>query len=97
MDSITYRDLEINQNRKTCYVGGSEVFLTKKEYELLKYFMEHPDYVYSRKELTSELWSEKSNDRVIDITISRLRKKIPKYSKNLKTRVGFGYYFDSEN
>lgn len=95
MDNLEYKDLVINQDNKLCTLNKEEVSLTKKEYELLTFFLENPNKVHSREDLTS-LWSDTMGDRSIDVMISRLRKKLGDYGKYIVTRSGFGYTFNKE-
>ena len=93
MNNLEYKGLIINQDQKLCTINGEEVSLTKKEYELLVFFLENPNKVHSREELTS-LWNDTMGERSIDVMISRLRKKLGEYGQNIVTRSGFGYTFN---
>lgn len=95
MNKLEYKDLVINQDQKLCTINGEEVSLTKKEYELLVFFLENPNKVHSREDLTS-LWSDTMGERSIDVMISRLRKKLGDYGKCIATRAGFGYIFNKD-
>ena len=52
---------------------------------------------YSREEILSRIWKDEVYvlDRTIDVNITRLRKKIGPYGKNIVTRLGFGYCFEN--
>ena len=71
--------------------------LTKLEFELLALFLENPGKVFGRNDLLELCWPEDVVvlDRTVDVNITRLRKKIGRYGKQIKTRVGYGYYFDA--
>ena len=77
-------------------VDGKEVPLTKKEFEILKLLLENKGNVFSREEILSRIWKDEVYvlDRTIDVNITRLRKKIGPYGKNIVTRLGFGYCFE---
>ena len=77
-------------------VDGVEVPLTKKEFEILKLLLENKGNVFSREEILSRIWKDEVYvlDRTIDVNITRLRKKIGPYGKNIVTRLGFGYCFE---
>lgn len=92
MNNLEYKDLVVNQDNKLCTINGIEAELTKKEYELLVFFLENSDKVHSREELIA-LWEDPVSDRSIDVMISRLRKKLGDYGKYIVTRSGFGYTF----
>lgn len=91
----TFNDLHVNLNNKTVLIGENEISLTKKEFELLSLFMQNKDRVLSREQLLESIWKGESNvlDRTIDVNITRLRKKIKPYDKNLVTKQGYGYIF----
>ncbi len=74
-----------------------EVPLTKKEFEILKLLLENKGNVFSREEILSRIWKDEVYvlDRTIDVNITRLRKKIGPYGKNIVTRLGFGYCFEN--
>lgn len=80
---------------KRCTVDGSEIKLTRKEFELLAYLISHRGSICSREQLLSRVWSEEVVvlDRTIDVNITRLRAKIGAYSKYIVTRSGYGYGF----
>ena len=94
---IEYQTLRIDTNSKQCSIDRKIISLTKKEYELLVLLITNPDYVYSREEILEQLWKSSVSLRTVDTTVSRLRKKLGKYSENLQTRIGFGYSFRTEN
>lgn len=77
-------------------IDGEDIGLTKMEYELLHFLMQHPGAVYSRSELLAQVWPDNGLvlDRTVDVTITRLRKKIGTYKDNLKTKTGYGYYWE---
>ena len=94
---IEYQTLRIDTNSKQCSIDRKIISLTKKEYELLVLLITNPDYVYSREEILEQLWKNSVSLRTVDTTVSRLRKKLGKYSENLQTKIGFGYSFRTLN
>lgn len=93
MNEIVYNTLVINQDYKQCFIDGEDINLTKKEYQLLNYLLEKPNYVHSREMLVFALWDRNVSLKTVDITVSRLRKKLGKYRNNLYSKNGFGYGF----
>ncbi|MFB6342029.1 response regulator transcription factor [Saccharicrinis sp. FJH2] len=93
---VAYEGLEMNINEKKVKLDGDAVKLTKKEFEILKLFLENQGRVYSRDEILNRVWKNESYvlDRTIDVNITRLRKKIGEYGKNIVTRLGYGYCFE---
>ena len=94
---IQFENLIINVNQKKTLVEGEEVALTKKEFEILKLLLSQRERVFSREEILSRVWTDEVYvlDRTIDVNITRLRKKIGVYGKNIVTRLGFGYCFEN--
>lgn len=91
-----YKDLQMVVAQKKVRLAGDDVPLTKKEFEILKLFLQYPNRVFSREEILSQVWTDEVYvlDRTIDVNITRLRKKIEKYGKNIVTRLGYGYSFE---
>jgi len=67
--------------------------LTRKEFELLALFAEHPDRAFSHDFLFEPLWGYQYNgaDRTIDFHIAQLRKKLGAYGEKIVTVWGVGY------
>lgn len=72
--------------------------LTKKEWDLLEFFMRHPGQVLSRQEILDYVWSYETNvqPEMVDVYISYLRQKLGVDGKKnpIETVRGFGYRFD---
>lgn len=95
-DLLDYETIHINLNNKTCTVDGNELVLTKKEFEVLVLLLENRNKVLSREEILSKVWGDDVVvvNRTIDVTITRLRKKIEPYGDCIVTRYGYGYIFE---
>ena len=91
-----YEGITLDLNAKTVTLDGEALICTKLEFELLSFFLQHPGRVYSREDLLKYCWPQDVLvlDRTVDVNITRLRKKIGRYGKQIKTRVGYGYYFE---
>lgn len=94
---LRYQGLELNLDKKTVVVDGEPVPFTKTEFELLRFLLEEKGRVFSRQELIDRIWPKDVLvlDRTVDVNITRLRKKVGRFSKCIVTRLGFGYYFDA--
>lgn len=94
--SIHYKTLFIDIAKKKVSVNSKEIALTRKEFEILYLFLQNPDKVFSRESLLERVWSDDVyvNDRTVDVHITRLRKKLIPYDKNIATRLGYGYCFE---
>ncbi|MBO5000120.1 MAG: winged helix-turn-helix transcriptional regulator, partial [Bacteroidaceae bacterium] len=84
--------------QKKVSIDGTEVALTKKEFEILMLFLQNKGRVFSREDILSKVWHDEVCvlDRTIDVNITRLRKKIGEYGKRIVTRLGYGYCFECE-
>lgn len=93
---ISYETLEIHTNEKKVLIDNDSIKLTKKEFEILKLFLENQGRVFSREEILSRVWKNEAYvlDRTIDVNITRLRKKIGNYGQHIVTRLGYGYCFE---
>jgi DNA-binding response OmpR family regulator len=96
VQQLSYETLQMTLDNKKVLLDGVEVPFTKKEFEILKLFLENKNRVFSRDEMLTRVWSDEVIvlDRTIDVNITRLRKKIGTYGKNIVTRLGYGYCFE---
>ena len=94
---LSYQGLVMNLDKKTVTIDGEEIPFTKTEFELLELLLQEKGRVFSRQELIDRIWPKDVLvlDRTVDVNITRLRKKIGRFSKCIVTRLGFGYYFDA--
>lgn len=94
--SIVFDDLRLDLRRKVCTLSGSEVQLTKKEFEILAMLLAQRGVIFSREEILSRVWSDEVVvlDRTVDVNITRLRRKIGPYGEHIVTRLGYGYGFE---
>ena len=95
-ETLEYKTLSLDTKRIKATIDGQDVSLTKKEFEILKLLLENRGNVFSREEILSRIWKDEVYvlDRTIDVNMTRLRKKIGPYGKNIVTRLGFGYCFE---
>ncbi|MDP4239060.1 MAG: response regulator transcription factor [Bacteroidota bacterium] len=93
---LSYEKLEMSLDNKKVLLEGIEIPFTKKEFEILKLLLGNKNRVFSRDEMLNLVWSDEVIvlDRTIDVNITRLRKKIGPYGKNIVTRLGYGYCFE---
>ena len=77
-------------------VSGEVVDLPPKEYQILKYMMQHPGVAITRKLLLAVAWGDDMyiTERVIDNRVKNLRHKLGKEGARIKTLLGVGYRFD---
>ena len=76
-------------------LAGKEVFLPRKEFELLYFLCAHPGRVFSRDTLLNEVWGEGSYvvERTVDVHIFKVRDKLGKIGDRIETVKGVGYRF----
>jgi len=92
-NNIKISDLEIEKERHLLLYKGQEIYLARKEFNLLYYLMTVPGKVFTRQEILSEIWRDAFiNDRTIDVHIRRIREKIGDHF--IKTIKGVGYKFN---
>jgi DNA-binding response OmpR family regulator len=96
-ESLVFESLEVNLQQKKAKIEGKEVDLTKKEFGILVLLLSHCGQVFSREDILKQVWEDEVYvlDRTVDVNITRLRKKIEPYGKNIVTRLGYGYCFET--
>ncbi len=97
-EESTYKfgGLVIDDKAHDCYIDGEKIYLTPKEYELLKYFVTNKNIALSREQLLTNVWGYDffGNDRTIDTHVKTLRKNLSVYGDLIKTVRGIGYKFE---
>lgn len=92
---LQYEGLVVDQNSKTVSIDNIAADLTRTEFELLALLLSHRGRVFSRQELIDSVWPDDVivTERSVDVSITRLRKKLGCYAACILTRQGFGYGF----
>jgi DNA-binding response OmpR family regulator len=82
---------------RNVYVDGCSVSLTPKEYELLTFFVRHPNRVFSRDQLLTDVWGYDftGDDRTVDTHVKMLRETLGPYRHFIVTVWGTGYKFEA--
>jgi phosphate regulon transcriptional regulator PhoB len=91
-------ELSLDVDRHEVRLGDTPLSLSPKEFDLLRFLMEHPGQVFSRQTLLDRVWGEERyiEERTVDVHIHWLREKIesdPRKPKYLLTVRGVGYKF----
>lgn len=96
--NLKLNELEINTSRHIVYVNKNEVYLTLKEYDLLKLFMENIGRAFTRDQLLSCVWGTEyvGETRTVDVHIGTLRTKLGSAGDYIKTVRGVGYRMEEE-
>ncbi|MCC5909777.1 MAG: response regulator transcription factor [Clostridiaceae bacterium] len=98
---IEYEGLRLDREKLLILFEGQSIHLTVNEYRLMELLMKKPDNVYSREFIYEQVWEGALgyNDRTVDVTISRLRKKLMELSdrKYFHAVRGMGYRFGGKS
>ncbi|MNJ86191.1 Transcriptional activator protein CzcR [compost metagenome] len=93
-------DMVINQATKKVTRQGQEISLTPREFQILVKLVSFKGELVSKQDLVREIWGNivDANTNTIEVYINFLRGKIDKPfgKQSIKTKIGYGYYFDSE-
>lgn len=96
-EEISAGELAIDASGYTARLRGVPVDLTYKEFELLKYLVQHPGRVFTRAQLLQEVWGYDyyGGTRTVDVHVRRLRAKLgPEHDQLIGTVRNVGYRFD---
>ena len=92
-----FGQVRIDFRRTDVLLKGEQIILSAKEFQLLRYLIEHRGETLSREELLKEVWGYKSSlSRTVDVHVATLRQKLEEDSKNpswIVTVHGLGYKF----
>jgi DNA-binding response OmpR family regulator len=95
---INFNEISIDTNSRTAYINRKAIALTRKEYDLLVFFISNKSRVLSKEIIAEHLWGDNSdlfdNFDFIYVHINNLRKKLTvEGAKYIKTAYGSGYKF----
>ncbi len=91
-----YDGIEIDIEGRTVSVDGKAIELSLREYELLKYLLDNENVALSRDKILNNVWNYDyyGDSRTIDSHIKKIRHKLGKKGKYIKTIRGVGYKFE---
>ena len=97
-NTITFNEIKVDTKSRTAFVNGKSLGLTRKEYDLLVFFMTNKGRVLSKEIIAEHLWGDNSdladNFDFIYVHINNLLKKLTgEGAKYIKTAYGSGYKF----
>lgn len=92
---LSFGELEINFDAHCVLISGSQVRLTKTEFDILYLLAKKPDRVFSREQIIDSIRGEDYavTGRIVDFQISSLRKKLGETGEHIETVFGVGYKF----
>ncbi|OZM73484.1 DNA-binding response regulator [Amycolatopsis antarctica] len=92
-------DLVLYMNARQASLGGAELPLTAREFDLLAHFLSHPGTAFSRQDLLEQVWGWDFGDQsTVTVHVRRLREKIeplPAKPVRVTTVWGVGYRYDA--
>lgn len=90
---ITKGDIEIDVRNRSVIVKGNECQLASLEYNMLLFFLENPNRIFSREQLLIRFWGYDfdGNERVVDNHIKKLRRAIAESDCKIQTVRKTGY------
>ena len=88
---LTYETLTVDVNRHEVYCDGKKVELTRREFDLLVFFLENPERVLTRDQLVEHVWGFDyyGDTNVVDVYVRYVRKKLT--GSWIQTVRGVGY------
>ena len=91
-----YDGISIDQEGRTVKVDGKPIDLSLREYELLKYLLDNENIALSRDKILNNVWNYDyyGDTRTIDSHVKKIRHKLGKKGKYIKTIRGIGYKFE---
>lgn len=95
---LSYQDLSVDVSERTVYKNGRQISITGKEFEILLYFMKHPEQVIEKEKLFNAIWGVDcfSEMSTLNVYIRWLREKLetdPKKPTLIQTVWKIGYRF----
>jgi DNA-binding response OmpR family regulator len=100
LERLRFADLEMDRIRHTAARGGRDLRLTPKEFQLLEYFLLHPEEVVRRTQLLEKVWDLHFDpmSNVVDVHVAKLRRKTTEEGEDplIHTVRGVGYILSGE-
>ncbi len=95
LPDLERHDLLVRQGKREVYAGGRPVQLTVTEFALLCFLMKHPGWVFTRSQIVDAIRGEHYavTERVVDMQMVGLRKKLGNSGGYIETVRGVGYRF----
>lgn len=93
-----FMDIELNDKKRKAIIAGEEIPLTKKEYDLLEYYITNNNIVVSRDKILNDLWGfdYDGDTRIVDVHTFKLRNKLKNSKANISSSRGVGYILEAK-
>ncbi len=97
-ENIQKSGIEIDDKARTVTVDGKNVEMSLREFELLRYLLDNVGIALSRDKILNNVWNYDyyGDSRTIDSHIKKIRHKLGKKGKYIKTVRGIGYKFEAK-
>lgn len=97
-ETLSVGSISLSADSRTAAVAGEKLSLTRKEFELLRLFMQNKGMVLTREKLLSKVWGEDflGESRTIDMHIKTLRRKLGDEGRRIETVIGVGYRLEDK-
>ncbi len=98
-NSLNFGRIRLNPLKMKAFYAEERMDLTKKEYQLLEYFIRNRERTITRAELTDHVWDYKKlqSSNTVDVHIKKLREKLSDHKFGLEVRMQNKKYFDEDN
>ncbi len=99
---LVVKELKIDVDSRRAFIGDQALSLGPTEFNLLLFFMSHPERAYTRSQLLDRVWGANIyvEERTVDVHIRRLRAALETptddYSRLIQTVRGTGYRFSEQ-
>lgn len=96
---VTASGIAMNASLRTVYLDGTSLELTKREFDLLLFFITNQYLIFTREQLLNNVWGYdfEGDERTVDTHVKQLRTKLGEKGKMIKTVHRVGYKFEEPN
>ena len=93
---MSFGMLNMNIKKREAFLQDEPLTLTKKEFDLLEYFVQHKESVVSRDEILHDIWGfdYDGDTRIVDVHVFKLRSKLEKSDILILAKRGIGYMLE---
>lgn len=98
-EKLGIAELRIDMKRREAFIRDKQITLTKKEFDLLEYFVQNKDIVLSRDSILNDIWGfdYDGDTRIVDVHVFKLRSKLNGCGVHIKSSRGVGYLLEEEH
>ncbi|MTW85714.1 response regulator [Virgibacillus dakarensis] len=95
-DKLSYKDITLDPETHIVTVNGTQLSFTRREFLILKLFMQHPHKVFSKANIYETVWGDEyfGDDNTVSVHVSKIRSKLEQASPEseyIKTVWGVGF------